>query len=199
MSAAADIQLEYLVVGAGISGLSFANAIREKAHKAGDRARPSYLSSKPTPSWRLLQDHRAGRLRLGLLGPLLPLQAPRDRGLAARAHAGARGPHVEKRSFIATAAWISTFRSRRTSTSSAETTSSTACTTSTSRDAGQQPAARRAQLQGDALRALRPRHRREVPDPLQREALRLRSRHARPGRDGALLSRTPTSTTSCAT
>ena len=39
---------------------------------------------------RLLQDRRAGRLRLGLLGPLLPLQASRDRGVAARAHAGRR-------------------------------------------------------------------------------------------------------------
>ena len=42
---------------------------------------------------RLLQDGHAGRLRLGLLGPLLPLQAPDDRGLAARAHAGPGHPH----------------------------------------------------------------------------------------------------------
>ena len=43
---------------------------------------------------RLLPHRRAGRLRVGLLRPLLPLQGPDDRGVAARADAGPGRAHA---------------------------------------------------------------------------------------------------------
>ncbi len=42
MSKSVDIRVDYLVVGAGVSGLSFANAIRQEAEDAG-KAKPSVL------------------------------------------------------------------------------------------------------------------------------------------------------------
>ena len=172
-------QVRTLIVGAGVTGLAAAAFSRGRRLPRA-RGRPG--------DRRLLQDGQAGRVRLGLLRTLLPLQAPRDRGLAARAHARPADPHRRQtRSFIAYRGGSSTSPSRRTSTSSRRTSSSTACTTSTS---PAPPPGRGAQADSFAemlyarFGAL---DRREVPGPLQREALRLRPRHARQGRDGALL------------
>ena len=92
--------VETLIIGAGISGLATAASLGRGADvvvleaRRGDR--------------RLLQDGEEGRLRLGLLGPLLPLQAPRDRGLAPRAHAGAAISARSRRSRSSTYAgtWV---------------------------------------------------------------------------------------------
>ncbi len=81
---ATSTEVRTLIVGAGISGLATAAALGERRGLPGPRRR--------RPDRRLLQDHPPRRLRLGLLGPLLSLQAPRDRGLAARAHAGPEDP-----------------------------------------------------------------------------------------------------------
>ena len=75
------LNVRTLIVGAGISGLAAAAFSRD----------PDYLILEADRGdRRLLQDHPARRLRLGLLRPLLPLQAPGDRGLAARSACPAR-------------------------------------------------------------------------------------------------------------
>ena len=114
---------------------------------------------------------------MGLLGALLPLQAPRHRGVAARANAGTRIRTVDKKIVhrlqgrridfpfqknihqLPQAEFIDCLHDLYFARSSAA------------------PAGQRApetQLQGDALGSLRPGHREQVPRPLQRKALRLR-------------------------
>ena len=72
--------VRHLIIGAGISGLATAAFLRDKDALVleADREIGGYCKTV-----------KQGRLRLGLLGALLPLQAPRHRGVAARAHAGA--------------------------------------------------------------------------------------------------------------
>jgi hypothetical protein len=131
---------------------------------------------------RLLQDRHAGRLRLGLLGALLPLQAPGDRALARLAHEGQEVRTVEKDSRILFGGGSSTSRSRRTSTSSRARTSSTAWYDLYFRGS---PARR--ELQGDALRALGAASPRSSSSRTTRSSTRRDLDDARRGRDGALL------------
>ena len=65
---------DVVCIGAGVVGLGFANWWRERAsERARGRARARDRAR------RLLPHRRARRLRVGLLGALLSLQAPRDR------------------------------------------------------------------------------------------------------------------------